>query len=163
VKGVAQVFLDNVVKLHGVPKSLVSDRDKVFTSSFWKLMFQLIEVKLLMSTSYHPQTDGQSEHVNQCLEMYLRCAVNSQPIKWKSWLALAEYWYNTTYHVVLGCTPFRVLYGYDAALLALPRLINIVTPGFRGPNLGAIHMCARIKSHTYDNSWYRNECNIIYI
>jgi hypothetical protein len=127
-KGVAQVFLDNVVKLHGVPKSLVSDRDKVFTSSFWKNLFQLMEVKLLMSTAYHPQTDGQSERVNQCLEMYLRCAVNSQPTKWKSWLALAEYWYNTTYHAVLGCTPFRVLYGYDAPMLALPRLINIEDP-----------------------------------
>lgn len=54
-KGVAQVFLDSVVKLHGVPKTLVSDRDKVFTSSFWKNLFQLMEVKLLMSTAYHPQ------------------------------------------------------------------------------------------------------------
>lgn len=84
-----------------------------------------MEVKLLLSTAHHPQTDGQSERVNQCLEMYLRCAVYDQPNKWKSWLDLAEYWYNTTYHSVLGCTPFRVLYGYDAPLLVTPRPLGI--------------------------------------
>lgn len=117
--GVAHIFLEQVVKLHGLPKSIVSDRDKVFTSSFWKHLFQLMDVKLLMSTAYHPQTDGQSERVNQCLEMYLRCAVNSQPSKWKSWLALAELWYNTTFHTALGCTPFKALYGYEAPVLAV--------------------------------------------
>jgi hypothetical protein len=124
-KGVAQVFLENVVKLHGVPRSIVSDRDKVFTSAFWKNLFQLMGVKLLMSTAYHPQTDGQSERVNQCLEMYLRCAVHDQPNKWKSWLALAEYWYNTTHHSVLGCTPFKVLYGYEAPLLVAPKTLGM--------------------------------------
>lgn len=118
--GVAQVFLDQVVKLHGLPKTIVSDRDKIFTSSFWKCLFQLLDVKLLMSTAYHPQTDGQSERLNQCVEMYLRCAVHSQPSKWKSWLALAELWYNTSVHSALGCTPFKALYGYDAPMLAIP-------------------------------------------
>jgi hypothetical protein len=120
-EGVAQIFLDQVVKLHGPPKSIVSDRDKIFISSFWKHLFQLMDVKLLFSTAYHPQTDGQSERVNQCLETYLRCAVNAQPAKWKLWLALAEFWYNTTYHTSLGCTPFKALYGYDAPMLALPQ------------------------------------------
>ena len=113
------------MKLHGVPRSIVSDKDKVFTGAFWKNLFQLMGVKLLMSTAYHPQTDGQSERVNQCLEMYLRCVVHDQPNKWKSWLALAEYWYNTTYHSVLGCTPFKVLYGYEAPLLVTPKLLGI--------------------------------------
>jgi hypothetical protein len=57
----------------------VSDRDKVFTNDFWKALFSALQVKLQMSLAYHPQTDGQTERVNQCLEMYLRCVVNSTP------------------------------------------------------------------------------------
>jgi hypothetical protein len=69
---IAQVFLDNVVKLHGIPKSIVCDRDKVFTSSFWTPLFKLLKTDLRLSFAYHPQSDGQTERVNQCLEMFLR-------------------------------------------------------------------------------------------
>ena len=65
---VATVFVDNIVKLHGVPASIVSDRDRVFTSHFWRRLFKEIGTKLCYSTAYHPQTDSQSERVNQCLE-----------------------------------------------------------------------------------------------
>jgi hypothetical protein len=113
-QSVARVVLDNLVKLHGFPKSIVYDRDRVFTSAFWTELFSLFDTKLLRSSSYHPQTDGQSERVNQCLEMYLRCAVHDSPMKWKSWLPLAELWYNTSFHSSLGCSPFKALYGYEA-------------------------------------------------
>jgi len=115
-QAIAKVVLDNVVKLHGFPKSIVSDRDRVFTSTFWRALFSLVDTKLLMSSAYHPQTDGQTERVNQCLEMYLRCAVHEAPKQWKSWLALAELWYNSNYHTSLGCSPFKALYGYDPEL-----------------------------------------------
>ena len=106
---VARLVPDHVVKLHGMPRSIVSDRDKVFSSSFWKTLFSLSDTKLLMSIAYHLQIEGQTEQVNQCLEMYLRCAVHDTPKKWRSWLPLAELWYNCSYHTSLGCTPFKAL------------------------------------------------------
>ncbi|WVZ51461.1 hypothetical protein U9M48_002607 [Paspalum notatum var. saurae] len=108
-KDIARYFLDNVVKLHGVPISIVTDRDRIFLST-----------KLVSSTAYHPQTDGQSEIVNQCLEMYLRCAIYASPRDWKAWLSLAELWYNSSHHSSLGCSPFKALYGFDPNVGILP-------------------------------------------
>lgn len=82
---VAKVILDNVVKLHGLPDSILTDRDRIFLSALWKELFTMMGIQLLKSTSYHPQTDGQTERVNQCLETYLRCAVHDTPKTWKTW------------------------------------------------------------------------------
>ena len=82
-------------------------------------MFQLAGTELRFSTVYHPQTDGQTERLNQCLETYLRCFVNAYPTKWKKWLSLAEFWYNSNFHSALGKTPFEVLYGYAPRHLGL--------------------------------------------
>ncbi|KAK1693348.1 hypothetical protein QYE76_010045 [Lolium multiflorum] len=117
---VARVFVDKVVKLHGMPHSITSDRDCIFTSHFWKQLFAAVGTKLQYTTAYHPQTDGQSERVNQCLEMFLRCMVQENPKEWKRWLPLAEFWYNSTFHTSLGCSPFKALYGHDPNLGALP-------------------------------------------
>jgi hypothetical protein len=81
-KNVAEAFMKTIVKLHGVPKSIISDRDKVFMSKFWKDLFQLQGTTLAMSSSYHPQTDGQSEALNKCVEMYLRYLTFHNPKSW---------------------------------------------------------------------------------
>jgi transposase InsO family protein len=109
---VAQAYMDHIYKLHGLPDSLVSDRDRIFTSAIWRELFKLSNTRLLISSSYHPQIDGQIERLNQCLENYLRCSVHSCPKQWSKWLSMAEFWYNTSYHTALGRIPFEVLYGY---------------------------------------------------
>jgi hypothetical protein len=108
---VAQLFMDNVYRLHSMPKVLISDRDKVFLSNFWQTLFRLADTTMNMSSSYHPQTDGQTERLNQCLETYLRCFVHSNPKQWAQWISLAEYWYNMSFHSALGRCPFEALYG----------------------------------------------------
>lgn len=109
---VAKAFMQHIYRLHGMPSAMVSDRDKIFTSQLWKSLFTLAGVSLNMSSSYHPQSDGQTERVNQCLETFLRCFVHACPHKWIDWLYLAEFWYNSSWHSALKMSPFEVLYGY---------------------------------------------------
>jgi hypothetical protein len=80
---IGRVFVDSVVKLHGMPRTIVSDRDRIFTSHFWKLLFAKLGTKLKFTTAYHPQTDGQSDRVNQSLEMFLRCSIQDNPKQWR--------------------------------------------------------------------------------
>lgn len=91
---------------------MVTDRDKIFTSKLWTELFNMAGTQLRMSSAYHPQSDGQTERVNQCLEAFLRCFVQGCPNQWVKWLHLAEFWYNTCYHSALGFSPFQVLYGH---------------------------------------------------
>lgn len=115
---VAKLFLDHIFKLHGLPKTIVSDRDPVFTSQFWKELFCLSGTDLLMSSAYHPQTDGQTEVMNKGLEGYLRCFTGDRPKDWMHWLSLAEWAYNTSTHTSTKLSPFEVVYGHPP-----PRLL----------------------------------------
>jgi hypothetical protein len=81
--GVAHHFMDNIFKLHGFLSSIITDRDRIFTSALWKEMFKIAGVELRFTTAYHPQSDGQTECVNQCLETYLRCFAQACPTRWK--------------------------------------------------------------------------------
>lgn len=96
-----------------MPQSIVSDRGKIFTSTFWQHLFALTNTQLCMSSAYHPQSDGQTERVNQCLETFLRCLVHAFPQQRKKWLALAKFWYNTSWHSAINKSPFEVLYGHS--------------------------------------------------
>jgi hypothetical protein len=111
--GVAKQFLNHIYRLHGLPAAIVSDRDRIFTSQFWSQLFKLADVQLRLSSSYHPQSDGQTERLNQTMETFLRCFCNACPSKWSEWLPLAEYWYNNCHHSAVGFSPFEALYGYS--------------------------------------------------
>ena len=108
---VARAFFTEIVRLHGFPKSIVSDRDLVFTGHVWRDLFKQVGVQLKMSTTFHPQTDGQSEAVNKTISMYMCCITEDRPRAWLDWLPWAEYVYNTAYHSALRTSPFQVVYG----------------------------------------------------
>jgi len=120
---VAQAFFTNIIRLHGIPQSIVSDRDPVFTSAFWRELMRLMGSKLHMTSAFHPQSDGQSEAANCVIVMYLRCFTGDRPRQWLRWLPWAEYVYNTAYQASLQETPFRVVYGRD------PPTIRSYEPG----------------------------------
>ena len=108
----AQLFLQNIFTQHGLPQSIVSDRGSVFTSNFVRSLCQLAGIQQKMSTAFHPQTDGQTERINQVLEQYLRIYCNYQQDDWVSHLALARFAYNNSEHSSTKTTPFFANYGY---------------------------------------------------
>lgn len=108
---VEQNILDHVVKLHGAPSAIISDRNPIFFfSQFLKELFKTMGTQVKLSTAYHPQMDGQTERVNQCIEMYLRCLSSQKPKQWSYWLPLADWLYNTTFHSAIGMYPYKALY-----------------------------------------------------
>lgn len=108
---VAELFVSIVCKHHGLPKSIISDRDPIFISRFWKDLFTFSGTLLRMSSAYHPQTDGQTEVMNRTVEQYLRAFVHAKPSQWVALLPWDEYHYNTSVHTASGLSPFQVMFG----------------------------------------------------
>ena len=110
---IAQLFSDEIVRIHGLPKSIVSDRDSKFLSHFWKSLWRLLGTKLIFSTSHHPQTDGQTEVVNRILGALLRSLVSKGGRNWDMKLAHAEFANNRTPSRTTKYSPFEVVYGVN--------------------------------------------------
>ena len=108
---VAQLFFEQIFRLHGMPQSIVCDRDPIFTSHFWTELFHLQGTSFNFSSTNHPQTNGQTEVVNRTLEMYLRCLTGAKPKDWVRWVPCVEYCYNTSWHSTTKTTPFEAIYG----------------------------------------------------
>ena len=106
--GIAHLFRDNMWKLHGIPEEIISHRGSQFISQFTRELSKLLDIKIAASTAIHPQTDGQTEHVNQEVEQYLRIFVNQRQDDWYDRLSLAEFTYNNRIHVSMQTTPFML-------------------------------------------------------
>ena len=109
---VAKLYFSEIVKLYGLPKSIVSDRDVRFMSYFWKTLWHMVGTKLKFSTAYHPQTDGQTEVVNRSLGNLLRCLVGDSNRNWDSILPTAQFAYNSSVNRSIGMSPFEVVHGF---------------------------------------------------
>ncbi|GJS12341.1 putative reverse transcriptase domain-containing protein [Tanacetum coccineum] len=106
-----RLYIKEIVTRHGVPISIISDRDSHFTSRFWQSLQNALGTRLDMSTAYHPETDGQSERTIQTLEDMLRACVIDFGKGWDKHLPLVEFSYNNSYHASIKAAPFEALYG----------------------------------------------------
>ena len=112
-EGLARLFRDNVWKLHGLPESVVSDRGPQFVAELMRELNRILGIKTKLSMTFHPQTDGQTEQMNQELEQYLRLFVEHRQKDWPEWLALAEFMVNNKTHTATKMSPFMANYGKE--------------------------------------------------
>lgn len=111
--GFAQLFVNNIFKLHGLPKDIVSDRGTIFTSEYTSQIAHLLGIQQNLSTAFHPQTDGQTERTNASLEQYLRGYCNYQQDNWVEILPMAEFAYNSHVSASTKVSPFFANLGYN--------------------------------------------------
>jgi hypothetical protein len=111
-KGIVWIFLKEIIRLHGVPDSIMSDRDSKFTSIFWHELQWLIGTKLLMSTMFHLQTDGVTKQANQSISQILRSIIHNNQKDWESKCPMLELALNSNVSATNGFTPFELNHGY---------------------------------------------------
>jgi len=112
-EGLVRLFRDNVWKLHGLPESIISDREPQFVAGLMKKLNEMLGIKSKLSMAFHPQTDGQTERMNQELEQYLRILIDHRQEQWPEWLGIAEFAYNNKVHSSTKTLPFKANYGQD--------------------------------------------------
>ncbi|PKU73832.1 hypothetical protein MA16_Dca011978 [Dendrobium catenatum] len=125
---VARLFFNEIVRLHGLPRSITSDRDVKFVSHFWRELWKRLHTSLNLSSAYHPQSDGQTEVINRTLGNMLRCLVQNKPKQWENTLSQAEFAFNSMPNRSTGQSPFAIVYTkapnhlFDIAIL--PKCAN---------------------------------------
>jgi len=113
VEGLTKLFWDHVWKLHGLSESIISDKGVQFVVGMMKELNNLLGIQTKLSTAYHPQTDGQTERINQELEQYLRVFIDHRQEQWLDWLGTVEFVYNNKIYIATKTSPFKANYGQD--------------------------------------------------
>ncbi|TIB19641.1 hypothetical protein E3P88_04142 [Wallemia ichthyophaga] len=155
----AQLFMENIFRLHGLPKTIVSDGDPRFISEFWKSLHKSLGVKLAFSTANHAQTDGQTERTNRTLEQGLRIYFNSnRSLDWETILPILEFTHNNAKSATTGLTPFEICYGHN------PRRPNVnnsstYTSNYFGESISALNKSAQdaIQEAQVRQAYYANK------
>lgn len=137
---VADLYVDYVYRIHGLPDTVVSDRGPQFVALFWKILCLRLGTSRLLSTAFHPETDGQTEISNASMEQYLRAYTSYQQDDWVKWLGLAEFAANNAFSEPIQCSPFFANYGYNPRMGFEPR-----------PQLARLSLPAEINAHEYAN------------
>ena len=149
-KETADIIMKEVFRLHGLPNDIISDRGPQFISKFWKHLLEMLKVSCKLSSSYHPQSDGQTERTNQTLEQYLRCFINYQQDDWVDFLHFAEFAYNNSVHSSTRYTPFFANIGYHPRWMMIehPEILKNPTAKYHLLLLQEIH--TTLYHHLYD-------------
>ena len=111
-ENLAEILIREIIRLHGLPSSITTDRDSIFTSKYHDALCYALKIKLKLSTTYHPQTDGQTERQNSTMEQYLRTFVNFQQDNWVELLPMTEFAYNNSRHASTQMSPFEAMQRY---------------------------------------------------
>ena len=127
-EGVVSLLADRLVRYHGLPNVLISDRDPRFTAEVWDLLCKRFDIKRALSSSWHPETDGQTERVHRTIEQVLRAYIQSDESAWEDLLPAAELAYNCTVHNSTGLTPFEVMIGENPLRAADLDIVEELSP-----------------------------------
>jgi transposase InsO family protein len=111
VRQYAELYVSHIIRYHGIPKTIISDRGSIFVAHFWEQLHECLGAHLIRSSAYHPQKDGHMKWVNQIIEDMLRACVLTDDPKWDKHLPLAEFSYNNSYQESIKMTSFEALYG----------------------------------------------------
>ncbi|CDJ62084.1 hypothetical protein ENH_00003850 [Eimeria necatrix] len=149
-----ELLADRLIRYHGFPEVLISDRDPRFQSEVWSQLCSRFNITRAMSSSYHPQTDGQTERVNRTLEQMLRTYIQADEREWEGLLPALELAYNTTSHSSTELSPFEIMIGEIPLTAAVLDIVGALAPTLTPPMTKLFRqLCDRARSHILQAKW----------